>query len=864
LAWRAENNAAIERDQRAADVAAANLSELLMQTISSLRNTDGLAVDGSVSADEFAAAAANVLPGSLFQAIAYSEVVTEGDRAAFEARSGLTIRDTNGEGDFVDAAARDPHLVVVAVAPTDGAATALLGFDIASDETRRLAAVASAATNEPQLSEPISLAQSAAAGIFVAQRVQRPDGQVIGYLSSGIPVDALMASTGNDGDNKVLTLSLGATIIAGKDSSNGRTASFDAGGKSFTVRADDPHNVNAGLAWLAGIGTLLLGGVVVGTYRRDRRMTARLARSARRDRAMVGLSGRLAGVAASTEVISLVASEAAELLGATSTRVAVYSPTDRSLLLVRRGTRRGVGTVDDLLEVAAPTPLSDCVRTHEPVVSAGVSDGQAGYTWVTGPAVGGDVVSRIAVPLLFHSGECAGAIEFGWSDRHGGSDDDQAAAVLISELTARSYERAVIAELVQGGAARLSDLTQALASASSAVEVIDVVRQMVPQVVGARHALVIMATEGRPGSPLRLDHGLEEFSLDVVGQFRSIDPNDDLPSAQAFATDRMILMEDRAAYLEHYPHLLPVLSHMGIISGAHVPVHDPSGLPIAVLSIAWSHPMSLRGTVRAVLTTIADAVGQTLTRAALYDQEHELIVELQAALLAPVPVVDGLDIAVRYEPAISVVGIGGDWYDAVRTASGRFVAVIGDVTGHGAEAVAMMAQLQAVIVHLTRIDTPAIEVLEHASMVLATAGSYATAQIVEIDVERHTLRYVNAGHPYPLVRRRNGEVEMLTGGHRPLLGINGPPRTAGETHFEPGDQLLLYTDGLIERRDQSIDQHIARLAEVFAADTTMLTVDDALTEVVVAARSSAPAAGMAIDDDMAAVLIRHTGATQAR
>ena len=161
------------------------------------------------------------------------------------------------------------------------------------------------------------------------------------------------------------------------------------------------------------------------------------------------------------------------------------------------------------------------------------------------------------------------------------------------------------------------------------------------------------------------------------------------------------------------------------------------------------------------------------------------------------------------------------------------------------------------IAHLTRIDTPTPEVLQHASSMLATAGSYATAQIVEIDVVRQTLRYVNAGHPYPLVRRANGEVERLTEGRRPLLGVDGPLHSEGLAQFEPGDQLLLYTDGLIERRAQSIDQHIERLAELFAADTSALSVGNALDLVVAAARSSSPERGAPIDDDLAAVLIRH-------
>lgn len=140
---------------------------------------------------------------------------------------------------------------------------------------------------------------------------------------------------------------------------------------------------------------------------------------------------------------------------------------------------------------------------------------------------------------------------------------------------------------------------------------------------------------------------------------------------------------------------------------------------------------------------------------------------------------------------------------------------------------------------------------------LGRAGSYATALMIEIDVVHQTLRYVNAGHPYPLVRRSGGAVERLTDGRRSLLGVDSTLGSEGLTRFAPGDQLLLYTDGLIERREQSIDHHIERLAELFTTDMSALSVSDALDLVVTAARASTPESGIAIDDDLAAVLIRH-------
>lgn len=852
LAWRSEANRAADRDQVAADVAAATLSKLLMQTISSLRNTDGLAVDGSVSEPEFAAAAADLLPGSLFRAIAYAEVVADNDRSEFESRTGLTIRDTTGTGDFVTAAPRDPHLVVVVVAPVGGAADALLGFDIASDETRRQAATASAASDEPQFSEPIRLADSAAAGIFAVQRVRDPDHHVVGYFSSGIPVDALVAAMGSDRTNEVLTLSLGSTVIAGTGSASGRTASFDAGGKSFTVRANDLRGTGHGLAWLTGIGTLLLVAVVSLTFRRDRRLTARLGKALSTSDAIGAVARDLSVTSTLAEVAAVMQAHASDVVDA-STILVMMSVDDAALVpLAHMFPLRRDTTPRHRLDVLVQRTSRTALETGRTALNT------SNESSLPGGGTPHAVETIVAVPLQRALEHHTGTVVF-IMNRQPSPRVLQAMSTL-SDICAQTVTRVTISQdqaRAAIGAARLSELTQALASAASADDVIEVVRRLIPPVLGARHALVIMATDAHPGPALKLDQGLEEFASDMVDAYRSIELSDDVPSAHAFAADRMILMENRQRYLDDYPHLGDVLQHMGIVAGAHVPVRDPAGVPIAVLSIAWAQTVAFHGTIRAVLTTIADVVGQTLARAALYDQEHELIVELQAALLAPVPEVDGLEIAVRYEPAISVVGIGGDWYDAVLTDSGRFVAVIGDVTGHGAPAVAMMAQVQAVIAHLTRIDTPASEVLQHASTLLATAGSYATALMVEIDVVHHTLRYVNAGHPYPLVRRATGAVERLTEGRRPLLGVDSTVCSEGLTRFEPGDRLLLYTDGLIERREQSIDHHIDRLAVLFSIDTSSLTAADELDSVVTAARAPTPESGGPIDDDLAAMLIRH-------
>jgi serine phosphatase RsbU (regulator of sigma subunit) len=272
-----------------------------------------------------------------------------------------------------------------------------------------------------------------------------------------------------------------------------------------------------------------------------------------------------------------------------------------------------------------------------------------------------------------------------------------------------------------------------------------------------------------------------------------------------------------------------------------------------------------------VLATLGEMVGQTLTRAALSEQEHQLIVQLQRDLLPPPAHVEGLEIAVTYEPAMSVIGLGGDFYDVIVSDTERVYLVIGDVTGHGSEAVAAMAELKSVVQQLLRSDAPVEAVCEQADLILVRRGILATAQIVEVDRAAHRLRYVNAGHPPPVLLHA-GTTDLLLGAHRPLLGLepalapsassraSSRARTMPATApFDDGDVLVLYTDGLVERRRRDLDAAIEHLRHTVhsANDDSM---DDLVSRLLEANRVTA---SNRADDDVAIIAVRaggHAGA----
>lgn len=225
----------------------------------------------------------------------------------------------------------------------------------------------------------------------------------------------------------------------------------------------------------------------------------------------------------------------------------------------------------------------------------------------------------------------------------------------------------------------------------------------------------------------------------------------------------------------------------------------------------------------ASVVEVAATAALALDNARLYRRQRDVAASFQRTLLtAPVEQED-LDIAVRYQPAAEAARVGGDWYDAFSQHDGGTMLVIGDVVGHDVEAAALMAQVRSMlraIAVVTR-NSPA-DVLTLLDAAVRTLRIPALATLVVARVEQTPderaagvtrLRWSSAGHPPPMVVGADGTVRTLDE-PRPglLLGIDpARPRVDHVTTLEPDDTLLLYTDGLVERRDRSLRTGLADL-----------------------------------------------------
>ncbi|MEV4615168.1 SpoIIE family protein phosphatase [Kitasatospora sp. NPDC049258] len=217
---------------------------------------------------------------------------------------------------------------------------------------------------------------------------------------------------------------------------------------------------------------------------------------------------------------------------------------------------------------------------------------------------------------------------------------------------------------------------------------------------------------------------------------------------------------------------------------------------------------------RTMYSAFAGILAQSLERARLYDIHHHRATELQRAMLPrSLPQVAGISSAARYLPGTEGMQIGGDWYDLLRLPGGRVGLVIGDVQGHNAEASAVMGQLRSGLrAYATDGHDPAAT-LARTSRLLAELDTelFATCLYLTLDPATGTLRGARAGHPPPIriAGGRAAELELPGG---PPLGVD--PHWAYELaghDLAPGETLLVYTDGLVEDRDEDYDDSVRRM-----------------------------------------------------
>ena len=306
----------------------------------------------------------------------------------------------------------------------------------------------------------------------------------------------------------------------------------------------------------------------------------------------------------------------------------------------------------------------------------------------------------------------------------------------------------------------------------------------------------------------------------------SVLPLDDSnPLGDAIVHRRPLHFPDRAAQNRRYP-LVDVSEQVGE-ARSFVPLVS-RGTALGTIALVWDGRRVLSEEDRLTIEALTSYTAQAAQRAMLFQERLDALVTLQSSLLPQLPQPESLELAARYRPAASRDQVGGDWYDAVVMPSGATSLMIGDVVGHDMRAAAVMGQVRNMLRALAWAvdDAPSHNVgrLDLAMHDLAVDGM---ASLVYARIEQspeqlacgeRTLRWTNAGHPPPLVVSEEGEPTLLDQGPADLmLGVlPAAERTEKQTTIRAGSLLLLYTDGLVERRGEDITLGLERLCRAAA------------------------------------------------
>jgi serine phosphatase RsbU (regulator of sigma subunit)/anti-sigma regulatory factor (Ser/Thr protein kinase) len=317
-------------------------------------------------------------------------------------------------------------------------------------------------------------------------------------------------------------------------------------------------------------------------------------------------------------------------------------------------------------------------------------------------------------------------------------------------------------------------------------------------------AAVLLLDEDRGVLVARAARGLEEEVRQGV----------QVPLTRGFAgrvaaEARPIIIED----LDHAEVVNPILRQKGIRSMLGVPVHV-EGRVIGVMHIGTLVERNFDEDDVTLLQLASDRAALAIDNARISEQRAVTEIMQRSLLPDALPQIPGMRFSAKYLPAGSGVKIGGDWYDVFQLASGRIAFVIGDVVGRGVLAASVMAEIRTALRAYMTQGHKLTEVISMLNELLVSMGRRrgATLSILELDPEAEELEIVTAGHLPPLLIGPDGCTRLLEQAPGLPVGVRiGHHYQACRYPFPIGSRLLLYTDGLIERRDESIDEGLQRL-----------------------------------------------------
>lgn len=465
------------------------------------------------------------------------------------------------------------------------------------------------------------------------------------------------------------------------------------------------------------------------------------------------------------------------------------------------------------LTLDSPTPMAEAVRTNAPVWALGEEDA-ARYPLMREGAGGADR-AWVALPLPGRRG-AQGALLLSFDAPTEISLEDREWLVALAGQCAQALDRSRVYqdELVsRRRSERLQTLTAALSGALTPDDVAAVfLDHALPAVDADGAALGLVDHEAHEIRTV----GWRGYADELNEPWLSYPVSAHAPAAHALQLGRPGYYEDPDELRQAFPLQAETMDRSGHQTFAFVPL-GAGAVPLGVGVFSWAEPLRLTADQRTFIEVLAAQCALALDRARRYETERVIAETLQRSVLPEtLPSMEGVQVAARYLPGTSAVDVGGDWFDTITLGDGRLGFVVGDVVGKGVRAASTMAQLRNGMRALTLDTVSAAKTVTKLNRLLDgyTDAPFATLAYLTLDPAALEASLVSAGHLPPVVLAPDGSAAFLEGGRGLPLGVDVEIEyEEWRTRLEPGSTVILYTDGLVERRDRSIDVGLELLLE---------------------------------------------------
>lgn len=626
----------------------------------------------------------------------------------------------------------------------------------------------------------------------------------------------------------------------------GRSGSWE-GEMAVLGRDGTPRASTLLLNRLADGDTVLVVEDLGSSKARARRLAERLTR-------LAGVTAELLLCDDLAAVTRVVIEHMADVAGATVASLSVLVDPGTMRLLGIRGGRAGVERRWETFGIDG-TPAGEAVRTGEPVLLGGRAAIHERYPDLERAAEGER--SILCLPLLV-SGRVTGVASLSFPGRRTFDPAEMEFFRVLADTCAQAVDRVQALAEAADRASKLQFLADATQELTHSLDYEATLRQVAQLAVPwfADWCSIAVAADGelRTLAVAHEDPAKVALAEELQRRFPSA-PSDDTGGYHVLRTGVSELVPDITDEMVDAavpdPEQRELIRRLDLRSALTVPLKVNDRVLGVVTWVAGQGGRRFTEQDRTFGEDLAGRAAVAIDNAQLHTELREMAMRLQRAVLpSALPAVPGWTLAAHYSPS-GRLDAGGDFYDVIALGDGRLAFFVGDVMGRGVHAAAAMAQMRASLRALLAVDPSPAVVLGKLDLLFET---YHLDQLVTMvyavaDPARDEVEVVNAGHPVPLVRAADGTVRALPSTDQQLLGAGSVTRTSTTVPLHPGETLLVFTDGLVERRDEDIDTGQARLADAFQ-DLAPGPLPRALLSLVDQVRDRTR------DDDVAALALR--------